>query len=119
MLGLGDGSGGAGGAGGGMNWGQLGLLGLGGAQLANAINLGKKSSDYANQAIGGLQGNYDDRSRLRVAGLEGMLNPRTPDLSGLMATSGPYAAGMPRPAPLQQYTGMETVPSRTGTVSGK
>ena len=45
------------------------------AQGANAAMLGKKSSDYADNAMGSAQSNWDSRQGLRDAGNAGMLNP--------------------------------------------
>jgi hypothetical protein len=46
------------------------------AQGANAAYLGKKSSDYADNAMGSTQANWDERAPLRNAGMSGHAQPR-------------------------------------------
>lgn len=52
-----------------------GLHALEAAQGVNAAMLGKKSSDFANNAMGSVQQNWDERAPLRSAGMAGMLQP--------------------------------------------
>lgn len=120
----GDAAAGAAGGGGknllqkGLGWltGNGGSNALGLAQALNAAYLQKQSSDAANKAISGIEENYGERARLRGAGIEGMLNPITPDLSSLLVNSGPYAQGLPPIAPASRYTGLgaATAPARMG-----
>lgn len=49
---------------------------LAAAQGVNAALLGKKSSDYAENAMGSVDQNWKERDPLRVAGQAGMLNPQ-------------------------------------------
>lgn len=66
---------------------------LGLAQGVNAAMLEKKAEDYAKNAQGSVQQSYNERAPLRAAGIQGMLKPQIPDLSGLtgMAGRNPYA----------------------------
>jgi hypothetical protein len=90
--------GGGGAGGGGPDYGDIlktaGLLGLGGAQALNAANLGKQSTEYAKNALDSVKQSYGERGLLRAAGVGGMLNPQTADLSGLLSHGGPYATGL-------------------------
>lgn len=86
-------------AGGGIDWGtllNLGQAGLGISDLVSASQLAKQSKDYANQALSSATTAYNQKQPLRQAGMAGMLNPRIQDLSGLLANSGPYGAGLPQ-----------------------
>lgn len=95
--------GGAGGGLGGLLTGNGGLNALGLAQGINAAGLQNKADDYAKQAVGGVQDSYNQRAPLRVAGVQGMLNPQTNDISSLTANSGPYGKGLPKIAPARAY----------------
>lgn len=78
--------------------GASGLLdkGLGVAQIANAANLQRQSTDYATHAMDTVNQSYGERAPLRVAGIEGLLKPKTPDLSTLRRTPGnPFGAPIP------------------------
>lgn len=70
---------------------------LAGAEVVNAGQLGAKANQYANQAYGSAAGSYAERAGLRKQGIAGMLNPQTPDLTGLTAIRGrnPYAPPPP------------------------
>ncbi len=86
--------------------GASGLIdkGLGAAQLVNAANLQKQSTGYAKNAMDTANQSYDSRAPLRLAGVQGMLNPKpSSDLSGLSsvtAAGNPFAAGR-APMPLR------------------
>lgn len=76
------------------------LMGLAGLQGLNSAYLGNKASNMSNQALKNVQGSYDQRAGLRTAGISGMLNPQTADLSGLTKTRSaiPYlGAAQPNP----------------------
>jgi len=77
------------------------------AQAKNASDLGAKANDLATAALKSKTDDWTSRAGLRSAGISGMLNPKTANIAGLMSTSGPYAAGMPRPGvqSLQSYVG--------------
>src|SRR5262252_391201 len=94
-------------ASGGIDLPKVALLGLGAAQMANAANLQKQANQYATGALDTVQQNYTQRQPLRACGMQQMLNPTIPDLSGLLANSGPYSVGLPRPGvqPAARYTG--------------
>jgi len=121
-LGLGTSAGGAGSAGSknilqrALGWltGNSGANALGLAQALNSIYQQKQASDAAKRAIKGLEQNYAERARLRTAGIEGMVNPITPDISTLLVNAGPYAQGLPAIAPAARYTGVgsATAPAR-------
>lgn len=66
---------------------------LAGLQVANAANLGKKSNQYADNAMNSVNQSYMDRAGLRSAGIEGMLHPPTPDVTQLsrIRSSNPYS----------------------------
>lgn len=84
--------------------GLSGLLdrGLGAAQVVNAANLQKQSTGYAKDALNTVNQSYDARAPLRVAGIEGLLHPQTPDLSSLTQVPGnPFAPKKPLPIPVQ------------------
>lgn len=111
-LGLGGGGDGKGGLGGLLDSLGLGgvnpaLLGLGVAQIKNVSDLQKKASGYATGALDQANKSYGERAPLRAAGIQGMLNPQTRDLSGLLTNSGPYAKGLlpaqSKVASLNQY----------------
>lgn len=83
--------------------GLSGLLdkGLGAAQVVNAANLQKQSTGYAKDALNSVNASYDARAPLRVAGIEGLLHPQTPDLSSLSQIPGnPFAPKRPGMAPV-------------------
>jgi hypothetical protein len=68
-------------------------------QMANAAMLSKKSSDYATNAMGSTQANWDERAPLRTAGQAGMLNPGAgiaPKIAGI-PNRNPYSAMPPGP----------------------
>ena len=48
--------------------------------------------------------NYDQRQPLRLAGLQGMLNPQTNDISSITKNSGQYGAGLPAVKPVPGVT---------------
>lgn len=85
--------------------GNSGLNALGIAQGVNAANLGKQATDYGKKSLGAVEGSYNAREPLRVAGLQGMLHPQTNDLSSLTAHSGPYGKGLPAIKPAAAYLG--------------
>lgn len=85
--------------------GNGGLNALGIAQGVNAAVLGKQATDYGKQGLTAVQDSYNQRAPLRVAGLQGMLNPQTNDLSALTAHSGPYGKGLPPIRPAGMYSG--------------
>lgn len=63
-----------------------------------------KADKYANLAFDTANNAYNAKAPLRMAGIEGMLHPQTPDISGLRslatARSGnPFARGLPMAAP--------------------
>jgi len=112
--------GGGGGGGGGNDLasliGTVGTLGLGAANLANAQTLGKQSMDYAKRAVEGREQNFADRLSLRNAGMQGMLNPRIMDISGLLQHSGPYTPSLPglgKPGTMPTTTVADTARFRT------
>jgi len=74
---------------------------MAGIQAKNAADLGTKASDLANAALSDKKSDWTARAGLRSAGIQGMLNPQTANLAGLMSTSGPYAASMPKPGGVQ------------------
>lgn len=77
--------------------------GLGAANLVNAAQLGKKSTDYANKAEQAVTGSYNERAPLRLAGVQGMLNPSAGNaaaLAGVNAVPLPQIAPRPLPLPL-------------------
>ena len=81
--------GGSGGGSGGMSLGGLANAGLGAAQLANAANLQKQSTNYATGALNNVQQSYDQRAPLRTQGLAQMQNPTAGiDLSSLRKIAG-------------------------------
>lgn len=56
---------------------------LGIMQGVNAAQLGQKSNQFANDAVNSAQSAYAAKAPLRVAGIQGLLNPQTQDLSSL------------------------------------
>lgn len=83
---------------------------LAGAQGVNSAILGQKAREYGKNALGQAEQSYNEREPLRAAGIAGMLNPQTPDLSGLMKNAGPYAAGLPAVKPLASYASYQQTP---------
>lgn len=77
------------------------------AQAKNASDLGAKADQFATDALKTKTDDWTSRAGLRTQGISGMLNPKTANLSGLLANSGPYAAGLPRPGvqSLQSFVG--------------
>jgi len=80
--------------------------GLGAAELLNASNLSKQSTQYAKNAMDTANQSYDSRAPLRLSGIQGMLNPKpSSDLSGLSSVSAagnPFAQGrVGAPLPLR------------------
>lgn len=75
---------------------------LAGAQVLNAANLGKKSNQYADNAMNSVNQSYMDRAGLRSAGIEEMLHPQAPDVTQLarIRSSNPYAGSQPSGIPL-------------------
>lgn len=84
--------------------GNGGMNALGIAQGINAAALQNQSSGYAKDALHGVQDSYNQRAPLRVAGIQGMLNPQTNDIGSLTAHSGPYGKGLPKIAPARAYS---------------
>lgn len=84
--------------------GNNGLNALMAAQAANAAYLGQKSTNYAQNALDTQQTLFDNKGGLRAAGIAGMQNPVTPNLSNLgqISQSGnPFA----RPIPVSKPAG--------------
>ena len=92
----------------------LGLLKNHAGDLMTAANVYEaaqrqgKADKFANQAINTATDAYNAKAPLRMAGLQGMLNPQTPDLSNLRSLAGsrsgnpfartlPMAGGAPSP----------------------
>lgn len=75
---------------------------LAGLQVANAAKLGKKSNQYADNAMNSVNQSYMDRAGLRTAGIEGMLHPQVPDVTQLarIRSNNPYAGPQPSGIPL-------------------
>lgn len=78
--------------------------GLGAAEALNAANLQKQSTQYAKNAMDTANQSYDTRAPLRLAGVQGMLNPQpstnVSGLSQIAAAGNPFAAnrvGAPMP----------------------
>jgi hypothetical protein len=73
--------------------GNGGLNALGIAQGLNAANLGKQSTDYANKAFDLQNNSYQERAPLRALGLQGLTQPKAPNMAGIAATTGanPFA----------------------------
>lgn len=69
------------------------------AQGANAALLGKKSSDYADNAMGSVQSNWDSRQGLRDAGTAGMLAPSAGIASKIAALPNHNAYSQPAVLP--------------------
>lgn len=77
-----------------------------GATVAEAVYRQLQADKYAKQGLQLGMDSYNERSPLRQAGLQGMLNPgaRTPDLSALRGLAGPgsgnpFAKGLPMAGP--------------------
>lgn len=109
-LGLGGGAGGGGGG----NGVRPAVLALAGLQAANAASLGKKANDYSDQAFNFANDSYTSRAGLRSAGINGLANPKAPDMSGLSAirAQNPVAAragiGAPAPSPMAPSPALPT-----------
>lgn len=71
--------------------GNGGLNALGIAQGVNAAQLGKQSTDYANQARDLSMSNWTQRAPLRAQGLAGLTSTAQPDLSSLNVGGNPFA----------------------------
>jgi hypothetical protein len=67
--------------------------GLGALGVVNAGQLGAKANKYAEQGYNSAAGSYAERAGLRKAGIQGLMNPTTPDTSGLtkIRSSNPYS----------------------------
>ena len=89
--------------------GNNGLNALGIAQGINAANLQKQSTQYAKDAMGQVQGSYNERAPLRAQGIQGLLNPQTQDISELSAIRGRAAQGAPSTQGLPQAMGAGAV----------
>lgn len=61
---------------------------LGLAQGVSSVLDQKKSNEYANKAVGTMEGAYNEKAPLRAQGLQGMLAPHHEDLSGLANIAG-------------------------------
>lgn len=80
-------------------------LGLGAAGMVNAAKLGQQSTDYATGAMDTANANWKSREPLRLAGVQGMLNPQpTSDVSqiGAKARAANPFASKPLPLPVQR-----------------
>ena len=83
--------------------GDGGMNALGLAQGVNAAALGQKSNNFADMAAKNVDELWKQKAPLRVAGIAGMLNPKTEDTSALQRIS---ARGNPfsdRPQPMGGY----------------
>lgn len=77
--------------------GGLGSTLLGGAELLNAANLGRESSEYADKAFNLQNDSYQQRAPLRALGMQRLTNPAAPNVSGMQATTAanPFAPRTP------------------------
>ncbi len=91
--------------------GNNGLNALATAQGANAALLGKKSSEYAENAMKTQNDLWDQRAGLRSSGITGMMAPRTalPQLGVLSQGGNPFA----QPQPSLGSSGIAGTPSGT------
>lgn len=84
---------------------------IGGAGAYEAYQNSQKANELLNEGLNMAREDYASRQPYRDAGMLGMLDPRTPDLSSLFANSGnPYAKGRVVPVVGNRIPASATLP---------